>query len=138
MELTIFSRVLSRLCGAILCLLLWQVVMACPALALSFILWFRGTFPLAQIHRSKVSLLLFKPLLDLDGILVCCAERGDVKEFYFFLDVLVQAAIVFKYQMLFRILDTQFRAKGMENIGELGTSWSLPCCSVVHFMYSSS
>ena len=34
------------------------------------------------IHRSKVSLLLFKLLLDLDSILVCRVERGDVQEFY--------------------------------------------------------
>ena len=119
MEITPFSRVLFRLRGVILCLQLWRVVLGCPALALSFILHFRGTFPLLQIHRSKVSLLLFKLLLDLNGISVCCTERGDVQELYFFLNVFVQATAVFKYQMLLRILDTQLCAKGMENIGEL-------------------
>ena len=119
MELTPFSSVLSRLRGAVLCLQLRLVVLGCPALALSFVLWFRGTFPLLWIRRSKVSLLLFKLFLNLDDILVCWAEQGDVKEFYFFLDVLVQAAMVFEYQMLLRILDTQLRAKGMEKIGEL-------------------
>lgn len=78
MELTPFSRVLFRLRGAVLCLQLWRVVFGCPALALSFVLSFRGTFPLLQIRRSKVSLLLIKLLLDLDGISIRSAERGDV------------------------------------------------------------
>ena len=119
MELTPLSCVLFWLRGIVLCLQLRLVVLGCPALALSFVLWFRGTFPLLWIRRSKVSLLLFKLLLNLHGILVCCAERGDVQELYFFLDVLVQAATVFEYQMLLRILDTQLCAKGMENIGKL-------------------
>ena len=89
MELTPFSYVLFRLRGIVLCLQLWQVVLGYPALDLSFVLWFRGTFPLLRIHRSKVSLLLLKLLLDLDGISVCYVERGDVQELYFFLDVLV-------------------------------------------------
>ena len=62
---------------------------------------------------------MFKLLLDLDGILIYRAERGVVQEFYFFLNVLVQAAMVFEYQMLLHILDTQLCAKGMDNIGEL-------------------
>ena len=91
MELTPFSHVLFRLCDTILFLQLWRVVLGFPALALSFVLCFRGTFPLLQICRSKVSLLLFKLLLDLDGILVHCAERGDVQELYFFLDYLLDS-----------------------------------------------
>ena len=67
MELTPLSGVLFQLRGVVLCLQLWRVVLGCPALALSFVLWFRGTFPLLRI-------LLFKILLDLDGISVCCAE----------------------------------------------------------------
>jgi hypothetical protein len=39
---------------------------------------FGGTFPLLLIHRSKVSLLLFKLLLYLDSISICCTKRGDV------------------------------------------------------------
>ena len=119
MELTPLSCVLFRLHDVVLRLQLWQVVLGYPALALSFVLQFGGTFPLLRIHRSNVSLLLFKLFLDLDGASVCRAERRDVQEFYFFLDVLVQAAPVFKYQMLLRILDTQICAKGMENIGKL-------------------
>ena len=38
---------------------------------------------------------------------------------YLFLDVLVQAAMVFEYKMLLRILDTQLCAKGMENISKI-------------------
>ena len=78
MELAPFSSVLSRLRDVALCLQLQLVVLGCPALVLSFVLWFRGTFPLLWIRRSKVSLLLFKLLFDLDGISVCCTERGDV------------------------------------------------------------
>ena len=89
MELTPFSRVLFRLRGAILCLQLWRVVLGCPALALSFVLCFKGTFPLLQIRKSKVSLLLFKLLLDFYGISVRCAKRGDVQELYLFLNVLL-------------------------------------------------
>lgn len=106
MELTPFSRVPVWLCNVVLCLHLWRVVLGYLALALYFVLWFRGTFPLLQIRRSKVALLLFKLLLDLDSISVCYAKRGDVQEFYFFLDVLVQAVVVFEYQMLLHILDT--------------------------------
>ena len=58
-------------------------------------------------------------MLNLDGISLSCAKRGDVQELYFFLDVLVQATVVFEYQTLLRILDTQLCAKGMENIGKL-------------------
>ena len=66
-ELTPLSRVLLWLRGVVLFLQLWRVVLGRPALALSFILQFGGTFPLFQIRRPKVSLLLFKLLLDLDG-----------------------------------------------------------------------
>ena len=97
MELTPLSRVLFRLHGTVICLQLWWVVLGRPTLALSFVLWFGGTFPLLWIHRSKVSLLLFKLLLELDDISVCRVEQGDVQEFYFFLDVLVQVAAVFEY-----------------------------------------
>ena len=89
MELTPLSCVLLRLRGVVLCLRLRRVVLGHPALALSFVLWFGGTFPLLWIRRSKVSLLLFKLLLDLDSVSVCRAERGDVQELHFFLDVLV-------------------------------------------------
>ena len=92
MELTPLSLVLFWLHDDVIFLQLWWVVLGRPALALSFVLRFGGTFPLVRIHRSKVSLLLFKLLLDLDNISICCAERGDVQEFYFFLDVLMQVA----------------------------------------------
>ena len=100
MELTLFSHVLFQLRGTVLCLQLWQVFLGRPALTLSFFLWFGGTFHLLWIRRSKVSLLLFKLLLDLDGISVCRAERGEVQEFYFFLDILMQETTVFEYQIL--------------------------------------
>ena len=89
MELTPFSRVLFWLCDVVLFLQLWQVVLGCPALSLPFVLWFRGTFPLLQIHKSKVSLILFKFLLDLDNVSIGCAKRGDVQEIHLILDILV-------------------------------------------------
>ena len=52
----------------------WWVFLGYLALTLSFVLRFGGTFPLLQIHRSKVSLLYFKLLLDLDGVSVCHAQ----------------------------------------------------------------
>ena len=100
MELTPLSCVLFQLHNDVLSLQLWRVVLGCPALALSFVLRFGGTFPLLRIRRSNVSLLLFKLLLNLDSILVCCAEEGDVQEFYFSLDVLVKEATIFEYQVL--------------------------------------
>ena len=100
MELTPFSSVLSRLRGAVLCLQLRLVVLGCPALAWSFVLWFGVVFSLLWISKSKVSLILFKLLLNLDDILVGRAKRGDVQEFYFVMDVPVQAATIFEYQML--------------------------------------
>ena len=106
------------------------------ALALSFVLQFGGTFHLLWIHRSKVSLLLFKLLLDLDSISICRAKRGDVQDLYFFLDVLVQAAVVFEYQLLLRILDTKLCAKGMKNIGKLRHVLvpSLPQCGPLYVL----
>lgn len=51
----------------------------------------RDGFSLLQIHRSKVSLLLFKFLLDPDNKLVRYVMRGDVHEFHFWLDVCVDS-----------------------------------------------
>ena len=87
MELTPFSRVLLCLRGIVLCLWLQWVVLGRPALALSFALRFGDVFPLLQIHRSKVLLLLFKLLLNLDSVSVRRAERGDVQELHLVLDV---------------------------------------------------
>lgn len=61
-------------------LVLRRVVLDHPTLALSFGL---------RICRSKVSLLLFKLLLNFDSISVRRAERGDVQELHLFLDVSV-------------------------------------------------
>ena len=72
-----------------------------------------------QIRRSKVSLLLFKLLLDLDRISICSAERGDVQEFHLILDVCVHVAVVLENQILLIILDTKLRVKGMKKIGKL-------------------
>ena len=70
------------------CVLLWicGVVLSGTALALPLVLQFRGTF---RIHKSKVSLLLLKCLLDLGGIAVCCAKRCNVEELHFLLNVFV-------------------------------------------------
>ena len=87
MELKPFPLVLLHLRGVLLCLQHQQVVLSHLALALSFVLRLGGTFRLLQIHESKVSLLLFKLLLDLDVISVGRAERGNVQEFYYVLDV---------------------------------------------------
>ena len=58
-----------------------------PVLALSFALRFGGAFPLLQIRRSKVSLFLFKLLLNLDSVLVRRFEQGDVQELHLILYV---------------------------------------------------
>ena len=54
------------------CVLLWicGVVLSRIALALPLVLWFGGAFPWLRIHRSKVSLLLLKFLLDLGNIAI--------------------------------------------------------------------
>ena len=88
MKLTPFSCVLC-LRGVFLCLQLQRFVLGLPTLALAFALWFGGTFSLLRIRRSKISLHLFKIFLNLDNVLVCRAERGDVQEFHIILDVLV-------------------------------------------------
>ena len=64
--------------GAILFLWLWQVS-----------LWFGGAFSLLQIHKSKVSFLLFKLLLNLERVSVCYAKQGDIQELHLILDILV-------------------------------------------------
>lgn len=72
--------------------------------ALSFALWFGGSFSLIQIRRSKVSLLLFKFLLDLNIISVCYTKQGDVQELHLYLDVFIQKVIVLEYWMLLKSL----------------------------------
>ena len=94
MELTPLSRVLLWLCDVVPYLCLWQVVLGHHALALSFVLWFGGTFPLLLIHRSKVSLLLFEFLLNLGSISVCHTKQGDVEELHFLLNVSVQKTVI--------------------------------------------
>jgi len=81
------SCVLLQLHSVVLCLWPLQLVLGHPGLALSFFMWFGDTFPLLQIRRSKVLLLLFKLLLDVDGVSVRCTEQGDVQELHLILDV---------------------------------------------------
>ena len=87
MELTPLSCVLLRLHDVVLCLRLWGFVLGHLTLAFSFVLLFADTFPLLRIHRSKVSFLLFKLLLDLNNVSVCHAMRGDVQGLHLILDV---------------------------------------------------
>ena len=95
MELTPLSRVLVWLRGVVLFLCLWQVVLGCHALTLSFVLQFGGTFPLILIQRSKVSLLLFEFLLNLGSIPVCCTKQGDVDKLHILLNVSMQTTMIF-------------------------------------------
>ena len=94
MELTPFPRVLLWLHGVVLCLWLRQVVLGRHALVLSFVLRFRGTFPLLLIRRSKVLLLLFEFLLNLGSVPIFRTKRGDVKEIHFLLNVYVQTTAI--------------------------------------------
>lgn len=89
MESTPFSFILLCLCGVFIFLQLQWVVMGRSTIALSFFLWFGGTFHLLWICRSKVSHLLFKLLLNLDSILIGDAKGGDVEELNLIQDVLV-------------------------------------------------
>jgi len=70
MEITPLSHFLLCLRGVILCLWLWWVILGHPALGLSFALLFRGASTLLWIHRSKVSLFMFKLFLNLDSVSV--------------------------------------------------------------------
>ena len=54
------------------------VVLSRLALAFPLVLWFGGTFPWLQIRISKVSLLLFKFLLDLGNIAICRRSESVV------------------------------------------------------------
>ena len=87
MELPPFSHVLLFLRGVVLCLQLQRVVLGCLDLDFSFALQFGAPFPCFRIHRSKVSLLLFKLLLNFDSVSVSRAERGDVQELHLILYV---------------------------------------------------
>ena len=112
MELTLLSHVLLWLCGVVLFLCLWQVVLGRHALAFSFALWFWGTFPLLLIQKSKVSLLQSELLLNLSNILVCCTKQGDVKELHFLLNLSVQTTVVLQQQFFLQIFDTQLCMQG--------------------------
>ena len=89
MELTPLSHVLLWLRGVFLFLWIWRVILDHLVLALSFVLWFGGTFPLLLIHRSIIFLLLFEIFLNLGNISVCCTKRGDVKELHLLINVFV-------------------------------------------------
>lgn len=75
--------------GIFIFLQLWRVILGHLTLDLSFVLWFGSTFPLLQIHRSNVSLLLFKFLLDLDNVSIGDTKQGDVEEFHLMLNLFV-------------------------------------------------
>lgn len=58
-----------------------------PVLDLSFYLLFGGAFPLLLILRSKVSLILFKLVLNLVSVSVCHSKQENVQEIHLILDV---------------------------------------------------
>lgn len=89
MELTPFSRFLLCHHGVVLCLWIRWVVLSDHALDFSFSLWFGAAFTLIQICRSKVSLLIFTFILDLNSVSIGCAEQEDVQECQLVLYVLV-------------------------------------------------
>lgn len=68
MELTPSPCVFLYLFGVFICLSILRVILGHLTLALSFVMWLWGAFPLLWIHKSKVSFLLFKFLLDLDYV----------------------------------------------------------------------
>lgn len=109
MEFTPLFSIFLHLYGVILCLWPRWVILDHSTLALSCVLWFGGAYSLLQIHISKVSLLPLKFMLDPHNISVCCAKKGDVLEFNFFLDVFVEKTTILEYHMPLKILDTQVR-----------------------------
>ena len=119
MELTPLSHVLLCLRGVFLCLWLRWIILCRPALDLSFALWFGTAFSLLKICRSKVSIFLFKLLLNLDIVSIHRTDQGDVQEIHLILDVLVYTFTVLEYQIPLKILDTQLRVKAMKNVGKL-------------------
>ena len=68
-------------------------------MALPLILRVGGTFPWLRIRGSKLSLLMLKFLLDLCGIEICRAKRGNVEELHFLLNVSVKTTAVLEHQM---------------------------------------
>jgi len=115
-ELTPFSSVLLCLHGIVHFLWLLWVVLGCATLALSFFMWFLVAFPLLQIKKSKISLLRFKFMLDLNSVPIGGAQQGYVHEIHLILDVPMYTTVVVEYQMALIILDTQLCAKSMKNI----------------------
>lgn len=78
MEVTPFSNALLQLYGVFICLRLRWAIMGSLALAWSFILWFGEAFSLLWICRSKVPLLVFKLMLNLDNVPIRHNKRGNV------------------------------------------------------------
>lgn len=125
METTLISPVLLWLHSFVLFLQLWRVILDCPTLALSFCLWFLGSFAFILIHRYKVSLILLELLLNLGNISVCYTKRGDVKELHFLLNESMHRTVVLQHQYFLQIFDTQFCVQCMEQI-----------CQVMHVFIS--
>ena len=74
-------------------------VLSHPNLALPLVLWFRGTFPWLHIRGSKFWLLLLKFFLNLGGIAISRAKRGNVEELHLLLNVSMHTAAVLEHQM---------------------------------------
>ena len=90
-------------------LLVFVVFLCFPSLA----------FPRLHICGLKVLLLLLKLMLDLGGMVTCCAKRGNVEELHFLLKVFVKRVAVLEHQISLRIFNTQLCAQGMETIRQL-------------------
>lgn len=119
MELTSFPCVLLCVHDVFLYFHLQWFVLGLPALDLSFVLRLGGAFHLLRIRKSKVSLLLFKFLLNFDIISIGNIKWGDVQDLHLTLDVLVYTVMTIECQMPLRILNTQICAKVMKKICEL-------------------
>lgn len=106
MKFTPLPRILIWLCGVILHLLLQWVFLSFPTLDLALSLQIGGALPLLRIHGSKVSLVLLKFMLDLGGISICRARKGNVEELHFLLNVFVQIVAILQHQVFLRIFNT--------------------------------
>jgi len=87
MEFTPLPSVFCYLLITLIFLQLGPVVLRRSILALSFILWVGAKFfflMLWWIWRSKLSLLLFKFLLDLNNISISCVQWWDVQYLHLF------------------------------------------------------
>jgi len=122
MEVAPLTDIFLHLPIVLICLQLGIVFLRFPIFSLSFFLRVGATLALLLlwgVYRPKLSRLLFKLMLDFDGISIGRAQGRNVQKLHFGLDLSMQTTMILENHMYLKIFVTQLGAQGMEDIFKL-------------------